>query len=95
MDEEKLKTAKKSFINQIKIFTEENQSDIKKLSTWELHFVDDATYNVKTGKFTHNIRSNAYIFGPQETVTAFNEKVDIWNKNQCWPWPTVYKLRGE
>ena len=72
---------------------EENQSEIQKLSYGNLIFYDKATYNVKTGKYTHKIQSYSRLHGPQETITAFNEKIVIWNKNQCWPWPTVERLR--
>ena len=67
---------------------EENQNEIQKLSFGFLNFSDHATYNVKTGKYTHETKSYSYIDGPQEISTALNDKIVIWNKNQCWPWPT-------
>jgi copper chaperone CopZ len=83
-DERKINQAKADFIKDSKKFMEDHGDECKKIGRGFVVLVDESSYNVKTKKFSHDTTCITQLMGPEEVITSLKEKVDKWNKNECW-----------
>jgi hypothetical protein len=58
--------------------------ECKKLGRGFIVLVDEASYNVKTQKFSHDITCITQLMGPQDVMDSLKEKAEKWNKNESW-----------
>ena len=66
------------------MFLEDCKDDCKKLSYGTVILADEASYNVKTLKFSHVITCLTQLMGPEEVVKSIRPKIEKWSKNECW-----------
>ena len=84
LDEEKINAAKDDFVKHSKSFMVENSDECKKLARGFIVLVDEATYDVRTHKSTHDITCITQLMGQQAVCDSLKEKAEKWNKNECW-----------
>ena len=62
----------------------ENEEGCQKLARGFLVLVDEARYDIKSQKFSHDMCCITQLMGENDLINSLNEKARTFNQNKLW-----------